>query len=112
MKYDCNYSKFDFEQHVKHYFYYCEVIILEDGDVHYAHPSHVEFLCKEYCRRHNCTRQELETLCWKQFELPLDFLLKELNAVAVYYDFYVGKPNEKQQATLNKLQETGCCDFN
>jgi hypothetical protein len=44
--------------------------------------------------------------------MPLDFLLKELNAVAVYYDFYVGKPNEKQQATLNKLQETGCCDFN
>lgn len=37
-------SKFDVQQHASHFVNYCEVVILEDGTISYAVPSHTQFL--------------------------------------------------------------------
>lgn len=44
-KYDV-YSKFDLEKHKQRFENYFEVIIEEDGMIHYAVPSHQEFFQK------------------------------------------------------------------
>ena len=105
------YSEFDFEQHAKHFICYCEVIIDEDGVCHYAIPSHQQYLIKMICKKRNISRKQFEESIKDMLFIDIDWLLEQANAIAVYYEFYIGKPNDKQQATLNKLQETGCTDF-
>ena len=107
-------SKFDYKKHSETYVCYCEVVIMPNGTVYYAVPSHLEFLTNAYCTKYNITREELYNyFCSEEFlSLPYDFLLNKLHAVCVWYNFYEGKPNKKQQRVLNKLQDTGCCEFN
>ena len=106
-------SKFDYKKHSETYICYCEVVILPNGTVHYAVPSHLEFLTKTYCTKYNVTRKELYDYLYQDYTLlPFDFLLNKLHAVCVWYHQFEGRPNKKQQRVLNRLQDTGCCDFN
>lgn len=41
----------------------------------------------------------------------IDYCLKELDALAVHYDFYLGNPNRKQKQVLRKLALSGACRF-
>lgn len=105
-------SKFNYKKHSETYICYCEVVIMPNGTVHYAVPSHLEFLMNTYCTKHNVTRKELYNYLYHEYTLlPIDFLLEKLHAVCVWYNYYEGRPNKKQQRVLNKLQDTGCCEF-
>ena len=48
MRLDRN-TVFDYKTHKENFFYYLEVVILEDGKIVYAVPSHQEKLIELYC---------------------------------------------------------------
>lgn len=50
------YSKFDIQSHKKTYINYLEVLILEDGAVEYAVPSHQEKVLEIACKKLNKTK--------------------------------------------------------
>lgn len=105
-------SKFDVEVHKKTFVNYLEVIIDEEGIVHYAVPSHLEYLLKMFMNKNKCcdrnyAMQQVEKLSIEKTETPIDFLIAEMKAVSVWYRGYWGKPNEKQKETLKKLKEAG-----
>lgn len=112
LPYNCNYSAFDYDRHNKTYHHYCEVVITKNGNIHYAHPSHQRFLEDKLCKDKGITRTKLAKLLprerWGDY---LEWLLEQTECICVWYDRYIGNPNDMQQATLNKLQEKGCVDF-
>lgn len=61
MAYDI-YCAFDLEKHKQTYVQYLEVVILEDGTVEYAVPSHQEKLIALACQKKGVSRQELNDL--------------------------------------------------
>lgn len=110
--------KFDYKKHNETYFYYCEVIILPNGTVHYAVPSHSEFLKKYIATKQHIPEKDVYKYLKDKYQQSafilygLDTLLDETKAIAVYYNTYYGTPNKKQLKVLQRLQDTGCCDFN
>lgn len=113
-------SPFNMETHKKTFINYLEVVILENGTIEYAVPSHSKKLEKMVCEKHN--------LKWNDdylnsFELYahytkliknhniymdwLDWLMTESGCILVWANKYEGKPNEKQLAKLKKLKDYG-----
>ena len=66
MAYDI-YCAFDLEKHKQTYVQYLEVVILEDGTVEYAVPSHQEKLIALACQKKGVSRQELNDLCPREY---------------------------------------------
>jgi len=99
------YSKFDIEQHKKHYVDYLEVIILRDGTVEYAIPSHQEYLIKLACNQHNITRDELMKRCPVEYYGDfMTWLCIQTGAVAVWNEFIIyNTVTEPQSRMLNAL---------
>ena len=107
-KYDV-YSDFDLEQHKKHFVNYLEVMIDENGKVHYAIPSHQEWAIFEACKRLEVTREELSEMTPREYYFDwLNWLLMQCKAVAVWNEFYMApEVNKKQHAALRKLKMGG-----
>lgn len=110
MPYDI-YSDFDMEKHKQTYIDYLEVLILEDGKVVYAIPSHqvkAEELC---CEKLGISRQELSDMCPSEYYGDyLTWLLTICSAVSVWNNFYMAGENglnAKQKATLRRLKLDG-----
>ena len=57
------YSKFDVDKHKDTFDSYLEVMILEDGSIEYAVPSHQEKAIKLACEKLQISRSELDRLC-------------------------------------------------
>lgn len=109
MAYDI-YCAFDLEKHKQTYVQYLEVVILEDGTVEYAVPSHQEKLIALACQKKGVSRQELNDLCPREYYYDfLTWLCMQANAVAVWNnDCCCGRGiNRKQVATLRKLKMAG-----
>lgn len=101
-------SPFDINIHKVHFINYLEVVILEDGKVEYAVPSHQEKLIKLAMNKLQVTRKELEDLCPQEFYADFTVWLSSISkAVPVWNEFYDGTPNEKQLETLKLLQQEG-----
>lgn len=101
-------SKFDIELHKKYFVNYLEVIIKEDGEVEYAIPSHQEKLIKEIQIKHNCSRDDVNNMCPKEYYFDfITWLCKESKCVSVWDTFYYGKLNKKQRKSLLKLNQAG-----
>lgn len=102
-------SPFSLEDHVKTFINYLEVIIHPDGSIHYATPSHQEYLIKYLCKRDGITRNELMERT--PIEYYCDFmtwLVKESGCVSVWNEFIVGDVLTKEQlSTLKALKEAG-----
>lgn len=111
--YDCNYSEFDIKEHSETYINYCEVIIDETGKIHYAHPSHQEFLIRKICKDLNISRGELYVLARNEDGIAdwMDWLMEKAKCICVWYEFYTGKPNQAQLESLKQLKEYGCIDI-
>lgn len=110
MKYDI-YCDFDIEKHKQTYIDYLEVLILENGKVVYAVPSHqtkAEQLC---CEKLGVTHKELLKICPREYWGDyLTWLLTTCDAVSVWNEFYLtGKDgiNTKQKQTLKQLKLSG-----
>lgn len=110
MAYDI-YCDFDMEKHKQTYIDYLEVLILEDGRIVYAVPSHQMKAEEVCCEKFSITHKELLDMCprecWGDY---LTWLLTICGAISVWNKFYqTGKSgiNGKQKAKLKQLKLNG-----
>ena len=110
-------SPFNMEIHKKTFVHYLEVVILEDGTIEYAVPSHSKKLEKMVCKKYGFEWKydylgSIELCEYYRKELMfkvdwLDWLLAESGCISVWTDRYIGNPNEKQLAKLKELKDYG-----
>ncbi len=106
-KYDV-YSEFDIEQHKKTFINYLEVVILPDGTIKYAVPSHQEFLINYICEKWGITREKFKTLIPDQYKFSfIDWLLTVSGCVCVWTSFYKGECNFEQSKRVEDLKDAG-----
>jgi hypothetical protein len=97
-------SPFDIKTHEQTFTQYLEVCIDEEGVVHYAVPSHQEWLINKACEKLNISRECLIDRCpMDHMFSPLEWLTKISECIAVWDDHYVGELNTKQFQTLSNL---------
>lgn len=103
---------FDIETHKANFVHYLEVVIAPCGTVHYAVPSHQEFLIQTIMKQKNLTREEVVMACPE--ELRWDFLrwlCKESGGyLPVWEDFYENENlplTKEQKNALKKLKKHG-----
>ena len=68
-------SPFDIKKHKETYINYLEVLILEDGTIEYAVPSHRGKALDLACKKLNKTKQEIVDMCPREYYC--DYLIKE-----------------------------------
>lgn len=102
------YRPFDIETHKKTFTNYLEVIILEDGTVTYATPSHQEKLIQLARERHNLSRDEVSNLCPEEYYCDfMVWLCQITGAVALWNEMMQGYANEKQKEVIEVLKREG-----
>ena len=104
------YSKFDIEQHKKHFTNYLEVIILPDGTVEYAVPSHQEKLIAICQKQLRVSRDQLMYMCPEEYYADfMVWLCNVSHCVAVWNNFIYKSDSEPltnaQYQTLDKLKK-------
>lgn len=103
-------SPFSIEQHKRTFTDYLEVMIDVDGVVHYAVPSHQEFLIKKAMERNHWTRTQLEDSCPQEMRGRfLEWLIDQSGGyIPVWQNFVLNYSlNVKQVATLKRLKLAG-----
>lgn len=110
MRLDKN-TVFDYKTHRKNFINYLEVIILKDGKIVYAVPSHQMKLIDIYIKENNINREDLldtipieeDIICW---------LIYHTECVAVWYNFVYAPDNitDKQKESLRRLSNEKCID--
>ena len=99
-------SPFDVATHKATFINYLEVVITSDGKVHYAVPSHQQFLLNRLMKERELTRQELDDLCPEKYHFDFNrWLAQEYEAVLVYNTGFLGEPNDVQLETLQMLKD-------
>ena len=103
------YSPFDPDKHKDLYKNYLEVLLLEDGSVVYAIPSHQEKAMALACERLGVTRELIYDMCPTQYYADfLNWLLSLTNSVSVWNNMIsCWSINKKQAATLRMLKTKG-----
>lgn len=102
-------SPFDIETHKATFVDYLEVIIDEDGVIHYAVPSHQEWLIKKACEKLNVTRDELcSCIPHDMIFDTMDWLTEETGCVSVWDTRYIGSvADRKKREALTQLKVNG-----
>lgn len=104
-------SPFDVATHKATFINYLEVVITADGKIHYAVPSHQQFLLNRLMKERNLTRQELDDLCPEKYHFDYNrWLAQEYEAVLVYNKGFQGDPNDEQLDALQMLKDEGLLD--
>ena len=99
-------SDFDIGVHKKYFVNYLEIVILEDGKVEYAIPSHQEKLVNIAAKKLGKTREEIVDMCPPEFYFEYDAWLSQISgAIPVWNNFHRGKANKEQLKTLQKLKD-------
>lgn len=103
------YSKFDVDKHKDTFDSYLEVMILEDGSIEYAVPSHQEKAIKLACEKLQISRSELDRLCPREWWCDyLTWLLQFSGAVAVWENrVWYSTISQKQISALKMLKLQG-----
>jgi hypothetical protein len=97
---------FNIETHKMTFINYLEVVIVEDGTVMYAVPSHQEKLISLACQKLNVTRDELNELCPKEYYFDfMTWLCKVSGCVALWNSHKMGVANERQLEIIKQLSE-------
>lgn len=107
--YDIFTAPFDYETHKKNFINYLEAVILKDGKIEYAVPSHAQRLEVIYCKAHNISMNELYNII-PITDSPVTWIIYKEGIIAVWYDFIM-RPEvitKEQQDALDKLRDTGC----
>lgn len=103
------YSEFDIRKHKETYVHYLEVVIDEFGTVHYAVPSHQEFLISNCMKTLNWARQELSNACPEEYYFDfVTWLCKMSGCVSVWENFIqFWDISDIQLSKLRELQDEG-----
>lgn len=104
---------FSKEEFVKQHGYidYCEAVIWPNGHITYVKPSHIKLLQKIFCKTKGikdnlssitkyCTDNNIEL-----WDLGLLYYCNSTGCISVWYDCYLGEPNELQKETLKYLAQ-------
>lgn len=106
--YDILQGPFDIEIHKKAFTNYLEVIIHSDGSIHYAVPSHQEYLIRYIVKDQHITRDDLYDRVPREYYCDmLTYLCQESKCIAVWNGSYIGDPNKAQLLTLRSLKING-----
>ena len=101
-------SPFDINVHKATFINYLEVVIDTEGVVHYAVPSHQEFIINYLVQTKYGTREALNDAVPREYWFDMmTWLTDQSGIVAVWNDRYLGILNERQRETLEKLQRVG-----
>ena len=104
-------SKFDVETHSKKFINYCEVIVLSDGSVEYAIPSHEWKAIEIFKREFKLSDEDFNNF---PEELSIDYICKKCHLIMLWYD-YAYTPiriNKDQIKTLDNLVSHKCVSEN
>ena len=109
------YSKFDIEQHKKHYINYLEVILFPDGSIEYAVPSHQEKLISICCEQLKVSRDTLYEMCPNEYYGDVIVWMCNLSGCAALWSNNIVKSDTNpltnaQYKTLEKLKEANIYD--
>lgn len=101
-------TNFSIEEHAKKYINYLEVIIEDDGTVHYAIPSHQRKLIQLYCDKNNLTEQELYDMI-PITASPEHWMCYHGNYIAVWYEGIICSSNitDAQLEVLSRMIDSG-----
>ena len=102
-------------QHNRKYHYYCEAVILADGDIQYAIPSHQQKLISLY----GLTMDDVINQALNYQKLldriplsanPTHWMVEDLTVVSCWYDYAVVPFNytKEQVQALKTLKLNGC----
>lgn len=97
-----------FNKHLHKRFFpnYLEVIILENGDVRYAVPSHNEAALRVAAKKLGVDPKKLYWDCPPERYGDVDGWLREISGcIFVWEAFYMGNPNKAQLKTLKELKD-------
>ena len=106
-------SPFNIKKHKETFINYLEVLILQDGTIEYAVPSHQEKALELACKKLNKTKHEIESMCPREYYCDyLTWLLGITGSVSVWGNaaehFIVYKTiNKKQISVLRSLKIQG-----
>ena len=101
-------SPFSVERHKETFVNYLEVCIDPFGGIHYAVPSHQEYLIRELMAMHNCSREDALDLVPPEFYCDvMEWLAITTNYIAVWNDHIVGRCNRFQRESLVMLKRAG-----
>lgn len=106
--YDLN-SKFDIAQHKERFVNYFEVIILKDGTIEYAVPSHQEKLIEIVMEQNGWTREELyDNTPVEYYADFMTWLCLQSGAISVWNSYLIApKISRKQIVKLKRLKLEG-----
>lgn len=101
---------FDIELHKRTFIDYFEVMLDVEGVVHYAVPSHQEFLIQKAMERNHWTREQLIAACPPEMQgWFLEWLIHESGGyIPVWQNFVLDYPlNAAQALSLSRLKAEG-----
>lgn len=102
------YSAFDIEMHKQTYVDYFEAVLMPDGTVRYAVPSHQEMLLKIGVEQYKKTREDFIAMCPPALYCDyMKWLCDVTGCVAMWSKFVVGTPNEFQMSKIHELIDAG-----
>lgn len=101
-------GEFSIDTHKQTFVNYLEVCIDTVGRVHYAVPSHTEWLVRRYTDIFLCTREQaMNDVPPESYGDVAEWFCSATYCIAVWNDHYIGKPNIYQLDALRKLKEAG-----
>ena len=100
-------SKFDVEVHSKNFINYCEVIVLPDGSVEYAVPSHERKVIEIFKREFDLSDEDFDNF---PEELSIDYICKKCHLIMLWYDYAYApiRITKEQRNTLHNLVSHKC----
>lgn len=97
------YCSFDIEKHKKTFINYLEVVILEDGTIEYAVPSHQEKAIKIACEKLQCDRDYFIDVVSQKHLSDWNEWLMDTAGVIMVWDRFIQFHNVTQ-AQINSLK--------
>lgn len=97
------YCPFDIEKHKKTFINYLEVVILEDGTIEYAVPSHQEKAIKIACEKLQCDRDHFIDVVSQKHLSDWNEWLMDTAGVIMVWDSFIQFHNVTQ-AQINSLK--------
>lgn len=99
---------FNITTHKNTFTNYLELVLDEDGEAHYAVPSHKDWLLAYACVKFEKTRKQIEAMCPPDMYFDLITWLTNLTGCVAVWDVAInGKPNRKQKSMLQLLKIEG-----
>lgn len=99
---------FNIETHKKTFINYLEVVIMEDGTIVYATPSHQEKLIALATQKLKVSREQLNDLCPIKYYFDfMNWLCQISGCVSLWNTHMVGKANEQQRKAIEQLIKEG-----